>query len=104
MITSAVNCYSTVVQNELYLFGTQNNWDYSFRQLIAQSREGKIHALQIATESSIRSMQEQSKKLVTGKLKEVAYQKIDDRYASYPGLPAERNRTDTVFDSCFHLH
>lgn len=34
----------------------------SFRQLIAQSREGKIHALQIATESSIRSMQEQSKK------------------------------------------
>ena len=51
----------------------------SFRQLIAQSREGKIHALQIATESSIRSMQEQSKKLVTGKLKEVAYQKIDDR-------------------------
>ena len=32
----------------------------SFRQLIAQSREGKIHALQIATESSIRSMQELS--------------------------------------------
>ena len=30
----------------------------SFRQLIAQSREGKIHALQVATESSIRSMQE----------------------------------------------
>ena len=51
----------------------------SFRQLIAQSREGKIHALQIATESSIRSIQEQSKKLVTGKLKEVAYQKIDDQ-------------------------
>ena len=45
----------------------------SFRQLIAQSREGKIHTLQIATESSVRSMQEQSKKLVTGKLKEVAY-------------------------------
>ena len=22
-----MNCYSTVVQNELYLFGTQNNWD-----------------------------------------------------------------------------
>ena len=30
----------------------------NFRQLIAQSREGKIHALQIATESSIRSIQE----------------------------------------------
>ncbi|MFQ8922898.1 MAG: ATP-binding protein [Clostridium paraputrificum] len=51
----------------------------SFRQLIAQSREGKIHALQIATESSIRSMQEQSKKLVTGKLREVAIQKIDEQ-------------------------
>ena len=51
----------------------------SFRQLIAQSREGKIHALQIATESSIRSMQEQSKKLVTGKLKEIACQKIDEQ-------------------------
>ncbi|HAT4788148.1 TPA: ATP-binding protein [Clostridioides difficile] len=51
----------------------------SFRQLIAQSREGKIHALQIATESSIHSMQEQSKKLVTGKLKEVACQKIDEQ-------------------------
>ena len=51
----------------------------SFRQLIAQSREGKIHALQIATESSIRSMQVQSKKLVTGKLREVAVQKIDEQ-------------------------
>ena len=51
----------------------------SFRQLIAQSREGKIHALQIATESSIRSQQEQSKKLVTGKVKEVAYQKINEQ-------------------------
>ena len=51
----------------------------SFRQLIAQSREGKIHALQIATESSIRSMQEQSKKLVTGKLREVALEKIDEQ-------------------------
>ena len=51
----------------------------SFRQLIAQSREGKIHALQIATESSIRSMQEQSKRLVTGKLREVALEKIDEQ-------------------------
>jgi hypothetical protein len=38
-----------------------------------------IIVIQIATESSIRSMQEQSKKLVTGKLKEVAYQKIDEQ-------------------------
>lgn len=51
----------------------------SFRQLIAQSHEGKIHALQIATESSIRSIQEKSKKLVTGKLRDVAIEKIDQQ-------------------------
>ncbi len=49
----------------------------SFRQLIAQNREGKIHALQIATESSIRATQERSKKEITGRLKEVAVQRID---------------------------
>lgn len=51
----------------------------NFRQLIAQSREGKIHALQIATESSIKNIQEQSKKLVSGKLREVAIHKIDEQ-------------------------
>ncbi|PBH69847.1 hypothetical protein BGT93_18365 [Clostridioides difficile] len=49
----------------------------SFRLLIAQSREGKIHAFQIATESSIRSMQEQSKNQATRKIRDVALQKID---------------------------
>ena len=51
----------------------------NFRQLIAQSREGKLHALQIATESSIRSIQEKSKRLVTGKLREIAIEKIDQQ-------------------------
>ena len=51
----------------------------NFRQLIAQSREGKLHALQIATESSIRSIQEKSKRLITGKLREVATAKIDEQ-------------------------
>lgn len=51
----------------------------SFRQLIAQNRDGKIHALQISTESSIRATQERSKKEVTGRLKEVAYEKIEDQ-------------------------
>ena len=49
----------------------------SFRQLIAQNRDGKIHALQISTESSIRAAQERSKQEVTGKLKDVACAKID---------------------------
>ena len=30
----------------------------NFRQLIAQNRDGKIHALQIATEDSLRAVQE----------------------------------------------
>lgn len=51
----------------------------SFRQLIAQNRDGKIHALQIATESSVRAMQERSKKKITGRLKEIACQKVDEQ-------------------------
>ena len=51
----------------------------SFRQLIAQNRDGKIHALQIATESSVRSMQERSKKKITGKLHDIACQKVDEQ-------------------------
>ncbi|CAD5899687.1 ATP/GTP-binding protein [Carnobacterium maltaromaticum] len=51
----------------------------SFRQLIAQNRDGKIHALQLSTESSIRATQERSKNEITGKLKEVATKKIDEQ-------------------------
>ena len=74
----------------------------SFRQLIAQSREGKIHALQIATESSIRSMQKQSKKLVTGKLKEVAYQKIDEQTEALVSMIGD-NQVDYRFFLGFKL-
>ena len=51
----------------------------NFRQLIAQNRDGKIHALQIATESSVRAMQERSKKKITGRLKDIACQKVDEQ-------------------------
>ena len=74
----------------------------SFRQLIAQSREGKIHALQIATESSIRSMQEQSKKLVTGKLREVAVQKIDEQTEALVSMIGD-NQVDYRFFLGFKL-
>ncbi|MFQ4406561.1 ATP/GTP-binding protein, partial [Clostridioides difficile] len=74
----------------------------SFRQLIVQSREGKIHALQIATESSIRSQQEQSKKLVTGKLKEVAYQKIDEQTEALVSMIGD-NQVDYRFFLGFKL-
>ncbi|MBH9841376.1 ATP/GTP-binding protein, partial [Clostridioides difficile] len=50
----------------------------NFRQLIAQSREGNIHALQSAPESSIKNIQEQLQKLVSGKLRAVAIQHIDE--------------------------
>ncbi|HAM1511697.1 TPA: ATP-binding protein [Listeria monocytogenes] len=51
----------------------------SFRQLIAQNRDGKIHALQLSTESNIRATQERSKNELTGKLKAVATKKIDEQ-------------------------
>uniref|UniRef100_UPI000E4105CD conjugal transfer ATPase TcpF n=1 Tax=Absiella sp. AM10-20 TaxID=2291995 RepID=UPI000E4105CD len=68
----------------------------------AQSREGKIHALQIATESSIRSMQEQSKKLVTGKLREVAVQKIDEQTEALVSMIGD-NQVDYRFFLGFKL-
>lgn len=101
--------------NEVFAYYELIPYNYSFlsaeqkfivhdssRQLIAQSREGKIHALQIATESSIRSMQEQSKKLVTGKLKEVAYQKIDEQTEALVSMIGD-NQVDYRFFLGFKL-
>ena len=58
--------------------------------------------MQIATESSIRSMQEQSKKLVTGKLKEVAYQKIDEQTEALVSMIGD-NQVDYRFFLGFKL-
>lgn len=74
----------------------------SFRQLIAQSREGKIHALQIATESSIRNIQEQAKNLVTGCLREVAIQKIDEQTEALVSMIGD-NQVDYRFFLGFKL-
>ncbi len=64
---------------QLFLLSPEQKYQVhdSFRRLIAQNRDGKIHALQISTESSIRAAQERSKQEVTGKLKDVACAKID---------------------------
>lgn len=51
----------------------------SFRRLVAQSRDGKMHILQIATEESIRKVQEISKKEVRGDLKEETWDFIDQQ-------------------------
>lgn len=74
----------------------------SFRQLIAQNRDGKIHALQLATESSIRATQERSKKEVTGRLKEVAYKKIDEQTEALVSMIGD-NQVDYRFFIGFKL-
>ncbi|VTY27755.1 ATP-binding protein [Streptococcus anginosus] len=74
----------------------------SFRQLIAQNRNGKIHALQISTESSIRSIQENSKKGIVGKLKEVAEKRIDEQTEALISTIGE-NQVDYRFYIGFKL-
>lgn len=74
----------------------------NFRQLIAQSREGKIHALQIATESSIRATQEKSKKHIKGKLRDVAIQKIDEQSEALISMIGD-NQVDYRFFIGFKL-
>ncbi|WP_097002314.1 ATP-binding protein [Lacrimispora amygdalina] len=74
----------------------------SFRQLIAQNRDGKIHALQISTESSIRAAQERSKQEVTGRLKDIAYEKIDQQTEALVSMIGE-NQVDYRFFLGFKL-
>ena len=74
----------------------------SFRQLIAQNRDGKIHALQISTESSIRSVQERSKKETVGNLKDVAEKRIDEQTEALISMIGE-NQVDYRFYIGFKL-
>lgn len=74
----------------------------NFRQLIAQNHEGKIHALQISTERSIRSIQEKSKKTVTGRLKDIAFQRIDEQTEALVNMIGD-NQVDYRFFIGFKL-
>lgn len=74
----------------------------NFRQLIAQNRDGKIHALQLATESSIRATQERSKNEVNGRLKDVAYKKIDEQTEALVSMIGD-NQVDYRFFVGFKL-
>lgn len=74
----------------------------NFRQLIAQNRDGKIHALQIATEDSLRAMQERSKKGITGRLKEIACKKVDEQTEALIEMIGE-NQIDYRFFLGFKL-
>ena len=74
----------------------------NFRQLIAQNRDGKIHALQIATEDSLRTVQERSKKGITGRLKEIACKKVDEQTEALVEMIGE-NQIDYRFFLGFKL-
>lgn len=74
----------------------------AFRQLIAQNRDGKIHALQISTESSIRAVQERSKAHASGKLREAALRRIDGQTDALVSMIGE-NQVDYRFYIGFKL-
>lgn len=74
----------------------------NFRQLIAQNREGKIHALQISTERSIHSIQEKSKQSVTGRLKDIAFHRIDEQTEALVSMIGD-NQQDYRFFIGFKL-
>ncbi len=74
----------------------------NFRQLIAQNREGKIHALQISTERSIASIQEKSKESVSGRLKEIALKRIDEQTEALVSMIGD-NQVDYRFFIGFKL-
>lgn len=95
--------YELIPYNYSFLSPEQKMQIYdSFLQLVAQNREGKIHALQIATESSLRAIQEASKKKIKGKLKETAERIVDDQTEALVEMIGE-NQIDYRFFIGFKL-
>lgn len=74
----------------------------SMRQLIAQLREGRIHMLQVATESSIRNVAQKSKMNITGVLKEAAYVRVDEQTEALVDMIGD-NQVDYRFYIGFKL-
>ena len=91
VITSAVNCYSTVVQNELYLFGTQNNWD--------QNHSGQTETLGTEVDAVGLATQEWRLKTFTGEEYRELYQRMAagtvkvERYSDTTAMPQTQNVT-----------
>ena len=91
VITSAVNCYSTVVQNELYLFGTQNNWD--------QDHIGQTETLGTEVDAVGLATQEWRLKTFTGEEYRELYQRMAagtvkvERYSDTTAMPQTQNVT-----------
>ena len=91
VITSAVNCYSTVVQYELYLFGTQNNWD--------QDHSGQTETLGTEVDAVGLATQEWRLKTFTGEEYRELYQRMAagtvkvERYSDTTAMPQTQNVT-----------
>jgi len=95
--------YELIPYNYSFLSPEEKNQvSDSFRQLVAQIREGKIHALEIATESGIRSVQEASKKGIKGNLKDVAVKRIDEETETLVSMIGD-NQVDYRFFIGFKL-
>ena len=73
--------YYEVLQYHYAFLGMDKSIQKSddFRSMIGQIREGNIHLLQVATETSIEAEQEKSKEGITGSLEELAIKKIDEQ-------------------------
>lgn len=95
--------YELIPYNYSFLSPDQKHQVHdSFRQLIAQNRDGKIHALQISTESSIRTAQERSKEEISGRLKDIAEEKVDQQTEALIEMIGE-NQVDYRFYIGFKL-
>ena len=95
--------YELIPYNYSFLSPEQKHHVHdNFRQLIAGNRDGKIHALQLATQSSIRGAGERSKQEVTGRLKEVAHNKIDEQTKALVSMIGD-NQVDYRFFIGFKL-
>lgn len=74
----------------------------NFRQLISQSKTGQIHLLQIATKRSISNIQNKCKRYVSGKLKDIAYKRIDEQTKALVSMIGD-NQVDYRFFIGFKL-
>src|SRR5699024_8646171 len=69
-----------------------------FLQLIAQNKDGKIHASQISTAVSIQWEQQRTNKLVSARLEDAAYESIDEETEGLVSMIGEHQ-----VDYCFFI-
>jgi hypothetical protein len=60
-----------------------------FKRMVMQNRDGKIHFLEISSESSIKAVQERSKKNIKGILRDIAIKEVDEQSKALAELVGE---------------